>query len=295
MFSYPEHMPDDTLLPLVGRNVRRLRTERRWSMRELATRMHVSAATISAIEHGQTGISLGRLTAIADAFAVDTSELMGAEQATPPEQSASTPDWRFFAPLPVDRVFTAAVASFTQTGYHGASMRDIAIRAGMSIPGIYHHHRSKQELFVHILDVTLDDLEWRLESARAEHADPVNRLGALVEALALFHMRRPDLAFLGASEMRSLEPPNRERIASRRASIQHMIDAEIDHSIAVGEAATVLPREVGRAIATMCTSLPQWHNPHGATPAPAIATEYAALALRMIGVRPLADATTIAH
>ena len=63
-------------------------------------------------------------------------------------------------------------------------------------------------------------------------------------------------SFLGASEIRSLEPASRRRIAALRANIQHMMDAEIAADVAQAQFRTPAPREAGRAISTMCTSLP---------------------------------------
>ncbi|MFI5426895.1 hypothetical protein [Aeromicrobium sp. UC242_57] len=116
----------------------------------------------------------------------------------------------------------------------------------------------------------------------------MQRLALLVEALALFHTLRADLAFIGASEMRSVEQPDRDRIAARRTALQYLVDTEIDAALAASLATTTMPREAGRAIATMCTSLPQWFTPAGPTSPQQIAAEYARLAMRMIGATSIA-------
>ncbi len=56
--------------------VRRLRAARGISVRELAARVGVSPATISAIENGKTGISIQRLHQIATALAVPAASLV---------------------------------------------------------------------------------------------------------------------------------------------------------------------------------------------------------------------------
>ncbi|MCW2748276.1 MAG: transcriptional regulator, TetR family, partial [Nocardioidaceae bacterium] len=180
-------------------------------------------------------------------------------------------------------VLAGAIAAFVETGYHGATMRAIAERAGMSVPGVYHHYTSKHDLLVRIFDMTMDELDWRVDAARAEGDQPLQRLALIVEALALFHTLRSDLAFIGSSEMRSLEQPDRDRIAARRSALQHAIDVEIDAALRNGTATTPMAREAGRAIATMCTSLPQWFRPGGATTPESMAVECARLAVRMVG------------
>ena len=45
------------------------------------------------------------------------------------------------------QVLDAAVAVFSEQGFHGASMDDVAARAGVSKPSVYAHGGSKEELF----------------------------------------------------------------------------------------------------------------------------------------------------
>ena len=278
--------------PNAGEAVRRLRVARDVSVRRLAERVGVSPATISAIENGKTGISVHRLHQIAVALGVpaasfieDRTTSTQPPNATPSAAVLPTDNWRTFAPLPIDPVLAGAVQAFVATGYHGASMRSIARFANISVPGVYHHYPSKQDLLVKILDITMTDLTWRAENAREEGKDSIERVGFIVEALALFHTRRNDLALIGASEMRSLEPHHHRRIAKLRDDVQHLLDNEITAAITAGGLAVNHPRDAGKAIATMCTSLAQWFQPDGRTTPEQIAKEYAQFALRLLGCR----------
>ena len=259
-------------VPHVGQQVAALRSARGWSMRELAGRLGISAATVNAIEHGHTGISADRLDGLARTFGVPVASLLG------PDGNPEAADG--------DPAITAAISAFVQAGYHGSSMRTIAELAGMSMASIYHYYPSKQALLVRILDMTMDELDWRCAVAIDGPGGPLERLYRVVEALALFHTLRSDVAYIGASEMRSLEEPERTRIAARRSAIQHVVDHEILSAVGEGSAECERPRETGRAISTMCTSLPQWFDKTGPTPPDAIARTYAELALRMIGTKP---------
>lgn len=195
------------------------------------------------------------------------------------------PAWREFPALDIDPVLAAAIASFIETGYHGATMRSIAQRAGMSVPGVYHHYRDKQELLVRALDLTMAELHQRVRAARREATTGRDRLVRAVEALALFHTHRRELAFIGASEMRSLEPANRRRITNSRNEIQYLLDADIDAALTEARLPTDHARAAGRAIATMCTALPQWFRLDGPASPEQIATEYADFALGLLGLR----------
>jgi AcrR family transcriptional regulator len=191
-------------------------------------------------------------------------------------------DWRVFAPLPLDPVLTSAIAAFVSTGYHGATMRSIAHGAAMSVHGVYHHYRSKQDLLVAILDMTMSELLLRVTAARDEGTTTPQRFALMVEALALFHTHRRDLAFIGASETRSLQHDNRHQIAALRDRLQHMLDAEVDTAISEGRFTTPYAHTATRAISTMCTSLPQWFRLDGPLKPEQIATEYAQFALDLM-------------
>lgn len=276
--------------PNAGEAVRRLRVARNVSVRRLAERVGVSPATISAIENGKTGISVQRLHQIAVALGVpaasfieDPTTSTQRRSATPSSAVLPTGNWREFAPLPIDPVLAGAIQAFVATGYHGASMRSIAQLANMSVPGVYHHYPSKQDLLVKILDITMMDLLWRVQHARDDGKDPIEKVELVVEALALFHARRKDVAFIGASEMRSLEPDHYLRIARLRDGVQHLLDTEIAAALKTGGLAVSHPPDAGKAIATMCTALVQWFQPDGPTTAEQIAKEYAQFALRLLG------------
>jgi AcrR family transcriptional regulator/DNA-binding XRE family transcriptional regulator len=276
--------------PNTGEAVRKLRAARGVSVRGLAARIGVSPATISAIENGKTGISVQRLHQIATALAVSAASLVEDPAAPaqprnpgPPSAQLATGNWHDFAPLPIDPVLAAAIKAFVATGYHGASMRSIAQFANMSVPGVYHHYRSKQDLLVKILDIAMMDLLWRLQRARDDGNNPIERVALVVEALALFHTRRSDLSFIGASEMRSLEPHHYRRIARLRDSIQDLLDTEIAAAITAGDLAVSHRRDAGKAIVTMCTALVQWFQPGGHTTPEQIAKQYAQFALRLLG------------
>src|SRR5882757_9449506 len=288
-------VPDEPPHGAVGHAVRLSRLAAGMSLRELARRIKVSAATVHAIETGKTDLAVSRLRDIATVLHTTPERLLSTDasidvESTPPRRPTVAAqvgieirrDWRMFGPLRIDPVLAAAIAVFVRTGYHGATMRSIARRAGMSVPGVYHHYRGKQMLLVTTLELSMDDLTWRVLAAGAEGPDGISRVRLMVEALALFHTHRWELAFIGASEMRSLEPANRRRIAELRHHVQHLLDDAIDHAIRDGELGTPSPRHAARAISTMCTSLPQWFHVGGPSTPERIAEEYAQFALGLL-------------
>ncbi|WP_280464135.1 TetR family transcriptional regulator [Nocardia carnea] len=283
-----------------GARVRQARIAAGLSLRAAAQRLEISPATLSAVENDKTGISIPRLRALAAVLGTTMAWLVGEQESPAPDgtprpsgrrETMTEPDaepdndWRKFPPLDIDPVLAAAISSFVETGYHGATMRSIARRAGMSVPGVYHHYRDKQQLLVRALDLTMDELHWRVRAARREADTGRARVSHVVEALALFHTHRRELAFIGASEMRSLTQDNRQRITHSRNELQYILDEDIDTALNEENLTATRARVAGRAITTMCTSLPQWFRLEGPATPEQIAAEYAGFALDLLGIR----------
>jgi AcrR family transcriptional regulator len=194
--------------------------------------------------------------------------------------------WRHFPPLDLPAPLRGALLAFVELGYHGSTVRDIAQRAGLSVPGVYHHWPSKQHLLVALMDTTMEDLLGRTSQARSEVDGPTERLKRLVECLALFHTYRRDLGFIGASEMRSIDEPDRTRIVGMRITQQRMVDEEVEEGVRRGIFYTRRPREAARAVATMCTALPQWWHPNGPATPEETAAQYVEFALDLVRHAP---------
>ena len=258
------------------------------TLRALADAIGVSVGTMSAVETGKVALTTDRLDAIAAVLGVRSADLLD----PPPERAASAvpagdlPLWRRFDELHLDPALRAAIEVFTEFGYHGATMRMVATAADSSVAGIYHYHRSKQGLLVTLANIAIDDLEWRVAAADSAGDPPAARFGLMVEALTLFHASRRDLALITATEMRSLEEPERHKLVERRRAIQSRLEAAACAACADGTFGTADPRETVRAVATMCMALPQWFSPDGPVGAPEVARDYSRYALARLRFQP---------
>jgi AcrR family transcriptional regulator len=293
--------------PAVGQRIRLARQSHQMSLRELARRLGVSPATVSAIETGSTRISVVRLQAVAgilemsvaDILAIDPDRSGSRERWEPRDQRAARweprvhtapvneewADWRTYRPLAFDVVLTAALEEMLEVGYHGATVRGIAARCGLSVSGIYHYYPSKQQMLYRILELTMAELLARAEAARASGHDPVERFGNLIEHLALFHTRRRELGFIGAREMDSLASDNRRRIAQMRTTQQYMVDREVSAAVELGAFHPTDPKAASRAVVTMCTALPNWWRPTGPFAPEDIAAQYVSFGLDLMRYR----------
>lgn len=187
------------------------------------------------------------------------------------------------APLP--RVLASALTAFAEQGYHGTSIRDIAAGAGLSVPGLYHHYRSKQDVLMALMIAVMDDLLGRTRAALASagEATPTARFDAVVEALLRFHLERQSEAFVASSEIRSLDEENRTRYVALRDEQQQMITDVVGEAVAVGAFDVPHVEDASRAVATLCIGVAGWYRPDGPLSQDELVERHLVLARRLVG------------
>jgi AcrR family transcriptional regulator len=193
-------------------------------------------------------------------------------------------NWRDFSRPPLPPILDAALMTFIEHGYHGTTIRQLAAAAGLSVPGLYHHHTSKQALLVAICGSAMADLWERSRSALAQAGDDlVRRLDLLTECLVLFHAHRPEFAFIAANEIRSLQAEAREAHIAARDRQQRLMDDIVVTGTEQGVFSTPFPREASRAVVTMCTGVAQWYRPGGELSPVDLATQYVVMTRMTVG------------
>jgi len=192
-------------------------------------------------------------------------------------------DWRDFSEPAIPALLQSALEQFVTHGYHGTSVRTLAAGVGMSVAGLYHHYPSKQATLVAIIESAMADLYTRTLGALAEAGDSVDeRLTLHIQCLVLFHAYRADLAFVAASEIRSLEPAARERVIGQRDRQQGVLDGIIEDGVRGGRFRTAYPHDASRAIVTMCTGVAQWFRLGGPLAPEELAERYVTMAKALL-------------
>jgi len=76
------------------------------------------------------------------------------------------------------QLLDAALEVFVSQGYHAAAMDEIAERAGVSKPVLYQYFPGKLELYLALLDESVDTLVETVRDALRSNADPKQRVAA---------------------------------------------------------------------------------------------------------------------
>src|SRR6266516_484339 len=74
-----------------------------------------------------------------------------------------------------------AARIFAEKNYHSTTMRDISRATNISLAGLYHYCKSKEELLFLIQDNCFSRVLERLEERLQEVADPVSKLRIFIE------------------------------------------------------------------------------------------------------------------
>lgn len=80
------------------------------------------------------------------------------------------------------QLLDAARTAFVTQGYHAAAMDDIAERAGVSKPVLYQHFPSKQDLYLALLDESVESLTGAVRDALQSTEDNRERVAATIRA-----------------------------------------------------------------------------------------------------------------
>jgi AcrR family transcriptional regulator len=194
--------------------------------------------------------------------------------------------WFRFGPMPLTPILEAALASFLERGYHGASVRDIAGRVGVTVPTLYYHHGSKQGLLLALLEASIDDLIRRTDdAARTAGADPVDQFAALVACIVLYTCHRPNISWLDA-EARYLDESVRDQYAAPRERLEQRFLDVLLAGRAAGAFRVADPDLRLRALFGALQSVAVWYRPEGKLTPEDVAVQHVGFALDALGADP---------
>lgn len=156
-------------------------------------------------------------------------------------------------------IMRAAVTVMGEEGYEGASMRDMANRAGVSVAALYYHFPSKHDLLREFLDEAYDVLLTRIERRLAD-ADPAPfaQLDEVVSTLIASYLH-DEFAQLASNvalrEYTRLNPPERKVVDSKRHRLLEIVDHVVTAGVVAGEFKVEDPHEAARVVVTLCSTL----------------------------------------
>lgn len=186
-----------------------------------------------------------------------------------------------------ERILETALDEFYECGFHGATMRNIANKAGCSAANVYNHFENKSELLVEILRRASDEQFTATRNAlRKAGADPAERWRMAVVAHSLYTAQNPRACLVANTELRYLDTLNRKRVVGSRDAQEQLFVDIAENAVASGIFDVSRVHQAVTAVLTMCAGIPLWFRPDGPLSAQQVADDYGRYALNLVGYRP---------
>src|SRR6266852_3942216 len=116
----------------------------------------------------------------------------------------------------LELILRASARIFAEKSYHSTSMRDISRSTGVSLAGLYHYCKSKEELLFLIQDHCFGRVLQRLEERLQGESDPIEKLRIFVDNhLSFFAANMAEMKVL-SHEAASLAGDLHEHVSTRK-------------------------------------------------------------------------------
>jgi AcrR family transcriptional regulator len=164
---------------------------------------------------------------------------------------------------PREVILGVATRLFSETGYAGTTMREIANAVGVLPGSLYAHIDGKETLLFEIVEGGID----RFLDAAAEVdkvKDPAERIRAAVKAHLVVVAESPERTLVVFHQWRHLQGPNRARVLDKRKRYEDVFTKIMDDGIASGAFSTRLDAKI--AVLSILGSLnwaAEWFRPDG--------------------------------
>jgi AcrR family transcriptional regulator len=133
------------------------------------------------------------------------------------------------------KVLDAARRLFSEHGYEGATIRDIATAAGMSTGAVFANFADKADLFQEIMSTDMGELSGLMASAAAEEDGVEDALGAMLAAGYSFYQAQLPLVRAAFSASFALHSSTTRRTAPGTATICDLILQQLERGVAAGQ------------------------------------------------------------
>jgi TetR/AcrR family transcriptional regulator, cholesterol catabolism regulator len=164
---------------------------------------------------------------------------------------------------PRDVILEVATGLFSETGYSGTTIRDIAKVVGVLPGSLYAHIDNKETLLLEIVENGIDRFLNAAENADSAAA-PTERMRAAIKAHVEVVAENPQRTLVVFHQWRFLTGPNRARIIDKRRRYEDVFRAIMKDGLVSGEFGASLDPTI--AVLSLLGSLnwtAEWFKPDG--------------------------------
>jgi AcrR family transcriptional regulator len=159
-------------------------------------------------------------------------------------------------------ILNAAIELFAAKGYSRVSIRELAARAGCSTSNLYHHFASKYDIFVTLVERTMDEHQAGVRQALEQFEDPIDQLVFVLRNHLLVHMTRTEVRLVTDS-FHPLVGPALDRFIAERDRYEQAVREIAVRGVRDGVFDVEDPAIAVRAALGACTAVQDWFRPSG--------------------------------
>lgn len=187
--------------------------------------------------------------------------------------------------ISIDQIYQVALELFMEKGFERATMRDIAEALGVKQGGLYHHIKSKSELFYDILNTVLSEVDQDLrEVLNSCDMEPERRFRQVLK-IHFKNMHRYPLEYqrLLNERLHMFSKGQEAAIRKKLKIYENLLFDALQAGIRSGAFRNDLnPRVVLQAVLATGNSLYKWFSPDGNLSIEDVANTYIKLFLSAI-------------
>jgi AcrR family transcriptional regulator len=183
------------------------------------------------------------------------------------------------------RILQAGLELFAESGFAGASIRQIASVVGINSATLYAHYPSKGHVLAELVRIGHEEMRARLTEVADDTRDDsaARQLAALVRAHVLVHTDYPLLAVVTNSELHALDPELAAPSLRLREECRRLLADVLERGIKNGEFSIDDPLLAVTAIGGLGVQVAHWFGPGLNRSREQVADQYAQFALRIVG------------
>ena len=161
-------------------------------------------------------------------------------------------------------ILRTAARIFAEKNYHSTSMRDISRETNVSLAGLYHYCKSKEELLFLIQDNCFGRVLERLEQRLQDVEDPVAKLGIFIENhLSFFAANMAEMKVL-SHEAESLRGDLYTHVSTRKDNYTKLARKILREVQEMGNSKEPIDLTVATyALFGMMNWIYNWYDPQG--------------------------------
>jgi AcrR family transcriptional regulator len=180
-------------------------------------------------------------------------------------------------------VIKAAIMVFSQKGYSGTSVQDVANALGMPKGTLYHYISSKEDMLSKIFALAGEDVDVLIGEVTKLDVTPTERLRLFITGYAYLTTLELERTRIYNREWRYLTGKLRDAVIERRVMLDDFMIDLIDAAKESGDVLSGLnSKRAAYFIWGALASLPDWYRRSGREPAHWVAAGYTVFALKVV-------------